>query len=124
MSPDLKKKFAQTAEKIMSDGAAGFGEMSIEHFSILFMNIKIRKNRRDRLNHPLNRGGIDSAWISMLKEFPDRFILGTDQFFQPMQAKNKRRLELEGTKRFITSLPLELAQKIGYENVTRLFKIR
>jgi predicted TIM-barrel fold metal-dependent hydrolase len=224
-SPEQKQKFEETAEKIIADGAVGFGEMVIEHFSMqpnhpyesvaadhplllllsdiaarhdvpieihieavpveidrpghipstnnpqriaanidqfehllthnrsaiviwshagwdntghrtpelmgrllkahpnLFMNIKIRKNQGDAMNHPLKPGGINPAWLSMLNEFPDRFMIGTDQFYQPMAAKEKRRLELEGSKRFMMSLPEGLARKIGYENAARLFKI-
>ena len=225
VSPELKQKFEETAEKIIKDGAIGIGEMVIEHFSMqanhpyesvsadhpllfllcdiaarhdvpieihmeaipsemdrpghipsgsnpsrltanieaferllahnrsavviwshagwdntghrtrelmsrllkahpnLFMDIKIRKNRGDALNHPLQQGGIDPVWLAMLNEFPDRFMMGTDQFYQPMDAMNKRRLELEGSKKLMMSLPEELAKKIGYENAVKIFKI-
>lgn len=224
-SPEQKQKFEETAEKIIADGAVGFGEMVIEHFSMqpnhpyesvaadhplllllcdiaarhdvpieihmeaipsemarpghipssnnpqrlaanidqferllthnpsarivwchagwdntghrttelmsrllkahhnLYMDIKIRKNQGDAPNHPLKPGGLDPAWLSMLNEFPDRFMIGTDQFYQPMAAREKRRLELEGSKRLMTNLPEALARKIGYENAVKIFKI-
>ena len=224
-SPEQKQEFEETAEKIIKDGAIGFGEMVIEHFSMqsnhpyesvaadhplllllcdiaarhdmpveihmeavpaemdrpghipsfnnpqriaanidqferllthnpsariiwshagwdntghrtpelmsrilkahpnLFMNIKIRKNQGDTPNHPLKAGTIDPAWLSMLNEFPDRFMIGTDQFYQPMAAKEKRRLELEGSRRLMMSLPEGLARKVGYENAVKIFKI-
>ncbi|OGQ99549.1 MAG: hypothetical protein A2505_03180 [Deltaproteobacteria bacterium RIFOXYD12_FULL_55_16] len=89
----------------------------------LYMDIKIRKNQGVAMNHPLKAGSLDPAWLAMLSEFPDRFMIGTDQFYQPMNARNKRRLELEGSKRLMMILPPELARKVGYENAGRIFKL-
>lgn len=223
LSIELKKRFEETAEKIISDGAIGFGEIVIEHFSMqanhpyesvpadhpllfllcdiaarhgvpveihmeaipsemdrpghipsttnpprlpanidaferllshnrsaiviwshagwdntgfrtpelmrrllkshsnLYMDIKIRKHNGEAMNHPLKAGQIDPAWLLMLEEFSDRFMIGTDQFFQPPDSRNQRRIELEGSKKLIMNLPETLARKIGGENAGKIF---
>lgn len=225
VSPELRKKFEQTAEKIISDGGIGFGEIVAEHFSMranhpyesappdhplllllsdiaarknvpidihmeaipvemnrpdsipaannpprltpnikqferllshnrstniiwahagwdntgyrtthlmselltrhpnLFMSIKIRKNQGGGPNLPFDLGEIDSNWLAMLREFPDRFMIGSDQFYQPSQAKDRQRVNLEGSAKLIRNLPPELARRVGYENAARVFKI-
>jgi hypothetical protein len=225
VSPELKKKFEQTAEKILSDGAIGFGEIVAEHFSLrsnhpyesvspdhslllllsdiaarknvpidlhmeaipvemsrpvgipeannpstlspnikkferllshnrktsiiwahagwdntgyrttglmrellarhpnLSMSIKIRKKQGGGHNLPLKNGEITPDWLALLEEFPDRFMVGSDQFYQPPQAKNPPKLDMEGSERLVRSLPPKLARRVGYENAAKVFKI-
>ena len=227
VSPKMKEKFQKTAEKIISDGAIGFGEMVAEHFSMrpghpyessppdhplflllsdiaarldvpidihmeaipdemdrpdnipstinpakltsniepferllshnpktriiwahagwdntghrttdlmgkllgrhpnLYMSIKIRKKDRGGggYNIPFDMGEIDDQWLALLEEYPDRFIIGSDQFYQPPQTRDKRRIVVQGSVKLLKDLPPELARRVGYENAARVFKI-
>lgn len=44
----------------------------------LYMDIKLRSGNRP--NAPLDAGGrLDAGWLALLKEFPDRFVIGVDR---------------------------------------------
>jgi hypothetical protein len=53
----------------------------------------------------------------MLRAFPDRFVIGSDQFF----GENPERLER--AREFIDALPPDLAQRVGRENALRLYRL-
>lgn len=228
VSPELREEFEKTAEKIIADGAIGFGEIAVEHFSMtynhpyesapadhqlllllsdiaarykvpidihmeaiatgmdrppgipdnnpakfapnieqferllshnrqtsiiwahagwdntgqrttalmrqllerhpnLYMSIKMRKKDGPGgggYNFPLEQGEIEAGWLAVMKDFPDRFMIGNDDFYQPPQARDQRGVKLEGPEKFLSALPEELARRIGYENAARLFKIK
>ncbi len=50
-------------------------------------------------------------------------MIGTEQFYQPSQARNKRRISVQGSVKLLKELPTELARKVGYENAAAVFKI-
>lgn len=76
--------------------------------------------------------GLNPEWLSVLKEFPDRFVMGGDQFLLSAamsggpgaefatSAPIQRRLQAL----LLSRLPPELARKIGYENAGRLYKFK
>lgn len=97
----------------------------LKRHSNLYMNIKIRKKGiegGDR-NTIFAQGTIDGRWLELLTAFPDRFMIGTDQFFQPAQAKEKRRIMLGGSVKLLRDLPPELARAVAYDTAARLFKV-
>lgn len=71
-----------------------------------------------------DRLSIKAEWLRLMKEFPDRFILGTDQFYVPPGARSIGPQKAEATKRFMTLLPTDLAQRIGLENPRRIFNLK
>ncbi len=84
-------------------------------------------------NHPLDPGGIKQPWLKVFKDFPDRFVIGGDQFFTAYQpgtrspgsvfAENAGNIRQRATM-FLTWLPEELAREIGYENAVRIYKLK
>jgi predicted TIM-barrel fold metal-dependent hydrolase len=63
-------------------------------------------------------GDIRPGWIAMLSGFPDRFMIGSDQFL----AEETERLDL--SRRFIDALPAELKLRVASENARRLYRLR
>lgn len=230
VTPELKARFEQTAEKILSRGAVGFGELAVDHFSfasdhpyesvaadhpllLLLAEIAARNNvpidihmeaipndmplpdrrilrrsgnnpkvlrenisaferllghdpkakiiwahvgwcntgfrtpdlcRRLLSQHPNltmsfklssesvletrpigeDRQFIKPEWLQLLKEFPDRFIIGTDQFYVPPGARSIGPQKTEATRHFMTLLPPDLARQIGFENPRRIFNLK
>ena len=76
--------------------------------------------------------GLNPEWLSVLKEFPDRFVMGGDQFLLSAAMRGgpgsefakgapmQRRLQAL----LLARLPPELARKIGYDNAARLYKFK
>jgi predicted TIM-barrel fold metal-dependent hydrolase len=77
-------------------------------------------------------GSIDPEWMMLFRDFPDRFVMGTDQFIVSRQvpdtvpavtfARNASVLR-RGAREFLSRLPAELARRIGYENAVRLYRL-
>jgi hypothetical protein len=67
---------------------------------------------------------IKGPWLALLRDFPDRFVLGSDQFHPPSSAMRRTPSEgIENLVKLIDQLPPELARAIGSENANRLFKL-
>jgi predicted TIM-barrel fold metal-dependent hydrolase len=88
----------------------------------LYMSFKIKKSG-PKDNRVIARGRIAPAWLELIKEFPDRFIIGTDLHYPSPRVKRRRPLELKGTARLLSTLPDELARKVGRENPLRIFRL-
>lgn len=96
----------------------------------LYMSLRMTMGRSKK-NHPLTPQGIDPEWMSVFKEYPDRFFLGGDQMFNPpgsggatakigeFAVNIRKRSNL-----FLSYLPPKLARMIGYENAMRVYKIK
>ncbi len=52
------------------------------------------------------------------REFPDRFLIGSDEFFDEGEPE---RLAL--ARKFIDALPPDLARQIARENATRIYPL-
>ncbi|MGH6689950.1 MAG: amidohydrolase family protein [Gammaproteobacteria bacterium] len=77
-------------------------------------------------------GDVNEAWIALLKDFPDRFVLGSDtmivathysgpqapRLFAP-RGEGQRR----GIRRLLSVLPTDVARRIAYENAERFYKL-
>lgn len=84
----------------------------------LYMELKIDPVKPGK-NSPLASGGsIKPAWLQLLKEFPDRFLVGSDQHY-PAPASSAQRWR--SVVILLNQLPPELRQKIAIENPARLY---
>ena len=77
-------------------------------------------------------GDINPAWLRLLQEFPDRFVIGSDQFFaNPSMSGSGPGLENARfnanaralTRRLIGQLPPDLARRITIDNAARLYRL-
>jgi Amidohydrolase len=69
-------------------------------------------------------GSIKDSWLALVREFPERFVIGSDQFHPPFE--NGRRTPKEGIDRLrllVNSLPPDVVKKVAYENARRLYKL-
>jgi predicted TIM-barrel fold metal-dependent hydrolase len=84
----------------------------------LYMSMKL-DNSGSRRTSPL---GLDDrpkpGWLKMLDDFPDRFMIGSDQFFD----EGTERLAL--ARKFVDELPPELARVIASENTRRIYRLQ
>jgi len=96
----------------------------------LYCSVRALYPRNNSMYHP--RRGINDDWIDVLKEFPDRFVMGTDSFVLtpgysgpngPRVFARKTHKQREAINEVLSYLDDDLARKIGYENAVRLYKL-
>ena len=98
----------------------------------LSMSLRMVPGRAPQ-NHPLGPdGAVKPEWLSVFQEFPDRFVIGGDQFFvspsvrgggPAMSFAQRAPMARQRTRAFLAALPPDLARKIATENAIRLYKL-
>jgi predicted TIM-barrel fold metal-dependent hydrolase len=64
-------------------------------------------------------GKIKPEWLKLFQDFPDRFVIGSDQHFGAKPLNGPQRWE--ATVFILNQLPADLRQKIGTENVLHIY---
>ena len=67
---------------------------------------------------------IKSEWQDLFQEFPDRFVIGTDESIPNEGDTTRYPQSFEETWRILDQLPPDLAGKIGRENAIRIYNFR
>ena len=86
----------------------------------LYMDLKVDPARPGK-NPPLGRGAsaaIDPEWLRLLSDFPDRFVVGTDQHYPEPATRPQR---WQAMVELLERLPPDVRRRIGTENAARLF---
>jgi predicted TIM-barrel fold metal-dependent hydrolase len=92
----------------------------LEAHTNLYMSLKINRRSLPQ-NRPLDIDGkVPQEWLDLLGSFPDRFVVGADQFFGTPRFSL---VNLEAHRSFLSQLPPDLARKVGYENAVRLYRL-
>jgi hypothetical protein len=87
----------------------------------LYMEIKIDPLDLGK-NPPIANGEIKPEWLKLFQDFPDRFVIGTDQHYnsgRPMTGPQRWKMAVL----LLNQLPGDLRRKIGAENALRIFSI-
>jgi hypothetical protein len=105
----------------------------LEKHSNLYMSLRMAPGRAPQ-NHPMDRGGgIRPEWMRLLRDFPDRFVIGGDQFFAAPSIRGtgpgvlfsqRAPIVRQRTRAFLAALPPDLYRKIAFENAIRLYKLK
>lgn len=83
----------------------------------LYMSVKLDESG-SRQTFPFNSdGGFRPDWLVMVRDFPNRLVIGSDQFFD----EGVERLTL--ARKFIDSLPPEVARMVANENAKRIYRL-
>ena len=86
----------------------------------LYMDVKIDPLKPGK-NSPLSSGAsgaIKSEWLKLFQDFPDRFVIGSDQHYpEPLPGPQR----WEAIVLLLNQLPDGLRQKIAIENAARLY---
>ncbi len=87
--------------------------------SNLYMEIKADPKNPGR-NYPMTADGhVKPEWLTLLRDFPDRFVIGTDQHYPAEHPEEPQRWQ--AAVRILNELPPSLRQKIGMENAMRIY---
>ena len=102
----------------------------LQKYPNLHMSLRMAPGRAPE-NHPLTREGeIRPQWLRLLLDFPDRFVIGGDQFIASLSVRGegpgltfsqRAPITRERTRTFLERLPPDLYRKIAYENAIRLY---
>jgi predicted TIM-barrel fold metal-dependent hydrolase len=84
----------------------------------LYMEIKTDPDAHGK-TYPLGFDGkIKSDWLKLFTDFPDRFVIGSDQHYPEPKDADKRWQE---TILLFNQLPADVRKKIGTENVAHIY---
>jgi hypothetical protein len=82
------------------------------------MEIKTDPDAHGR-NYPLGPDGkIKPEWLKLFTDFPDHFVIGSDQHYPEPKDADKRWQE---TILLFNQLPADVRKKIGTENVAHIY---
>ena len=83
----------------------------------LYMSIKLDP-RGSRRTSPLTPDGVlRPEWVALFRAFPDRFVIGSDQFFD----QGTERLAL--ARQLVDALPPDIARLLASENAEQLYRL-
>ena len=84
----------------------------------LYMEIKFDPGFPGK-DPPIVDGKLKPEWLKLYQDFPDRFIIGSDQHFDPPATVPLARSQQNAL--LLNQFPAELRQKIAIDNPTRLY---
>ena len=96
----------------------------------LALSIRPTSPRPGAMVHPT--GAVSEEWVAVLRDFPDRFVLGSDTMIvathytgpqTPRLFASRGEGQRRGIRRLLSVLPPDVARRIGYENAERLYKL-
>ncbi len=84
----------------------------------LYMEIKADP-QSPGLNYPLDADGkLKPEWLKLFTEFPDRFVIGSDQHYPEPKGEDRRWQEVILV---FNQLPADVRKKIGTENIAAIY---
>ena len=89
----------------------------------LYMSIKYHPDSPEQ-NRIMQDGVIKPEWLKVFKEYPDRFVFGSDMFYRPPGAPATGPGGPEGPRTILDQLPANLARKFAYENANSIFGLK
>ncbi|GJL82571.1 MAG: hypothetical protein DHS20C01_22050 [marine bacterium B5-7] len=104
----------------------------MQRHSNLYMSLNVIPGFLFSENLPLRASGkIDSDWKALIEEFPDRFLIGSDQFYYEKEKKrmNACRPNCDAgdhvgpSQRWLKFLTPATAEKVAYANAERVFRL-
>ena len=96
----------------------------------LSLSIRPTSPRPGAMVHPA--GAVNEDWIALLKDFPERFVLGSDTMIvathysgphTPRLFASRGEGQRRGIRQLLSVLPPDVVRLIGYENAERLYKL-
>jgi len=92
--------------------------------SNLYMSFKISPKDSVEATRPIRDGKVKDEWLDLIRKYPDRFLVGADQFYLAEGAGQIGPRSLEPTMAFFAALPVDLQRKLGQDNPISLFKLK
>lgn len=102
----------------------------LERHPNLALSIRPTSPRPSGMVHPT--GEVNGEWVAVLRDFSDRFVLGSDTMIVATRYTGPDTLRLfahrgegqrRGIRQLLSVLPPDVAPRIGYENAERLYNL-
>lgn len=98
----------------------------------LYMSIRIPTGLHTKQTPEASRildteGKLKKEWLEIFKQFPDRFVIGSDEFYMSGKGKMTKHGStgsIDNTCDFLRQLPPDLEKKIGYENAEKIYNLK
>lgn len=128
LSHNLKAKFVWAHvgfEPLLTRGPAVVREMLQAHPN-LYMSFRL--NRGGPM-HPMaldEDGRLKDEWLLLIREFPDRFMLGSDAFYAAGErvARGASSQGLDNLRGLVDQLPPDLARRVASDNAALIYKLK
>lgn len=101
----------------------------LQTYPNLFMSFRVNKGHPSPASAMTPEGGLKPAWLELIQAFPDRFMIGSDAFYDaggvargsgdPGQDTGLRWL-----RALVDALPPEVARAVGHANAERVYRLR
>lgn len=90
----------------------------------LYMSFRIQRMRPEIAADALSpQGTLKPDWVRVISDFPDRFVMGTDTFYQDgPQARGGDAVGLANLQRLLAQLPPDVARKVAYSNIAQIYR--
>ncbi len=89
----------------------------LEKHPNLYMGIKLDPRGPHRTSPLTPDGELRPDWVALFRAFPDRFIIGSDQFFD----QGNGRVDL--ARKLVDALPSEITHLIASENAKKIYRL-
>lgn len=89
----------------------------------LYLSLKVNPTGLPEHSPIEGAGQVRKEWIALFRDFPDRFVIGTDHFHAAPGVNRVRPPGLEGPQALLATLPSDLARKLGRENAERIYRL-
>jgi Amidohydrolase len=104
----------------------------MDRYPNLMMSLRVVGPQAPAHNKLFSGRDLDPDWLSVLKRHADRFVIGTDNFYAGPDAagpatitkfSQPNRPKMQATALFLSLIPRDLAEKIGWRNAVRIYKL-
>ena len=88
----------------------------------LFLTLKFQHSHFPG-NAVLTPGGPNPNWMALVRDYPDRIMIGTDSFFASSSSRVGGIFEPQPVLSLLSRLPSPLALRIGSQNADRIYNL-
>ena len=89
----------------------------LERHPNLYMSIKLDAHGPQRTSPLAPDGSLRPEWVALIRAFPDRFMIGSDQFFDEGSERLAR------VRQFVNALPPDIAPLVANANAKRIYRL-
>lgn len=92
----------------------------------LYMSFRLNRGGPARSMALDGDGKLKAGWVDLVRQFPDRFMLGSDAFYAPGNSVSRGATSqgLDNLRALVDQLPPELGRQVASENAIRLYKLK
>lgn len=117
--------WAHAGESFVGCGDASLAQRLLAAHANLYLQLKpVTGGMGQTLVDPSGR--ISASWLALIRAFPDRLVLGGDNFWEAPGAQvafQRPGNNLASFRAFVDQLPADIACKVASENATRVYRL-